>query len=203
MKKTGIYKIVNLITEKVYVGSAVDIDDRWYKHKKLLVSKKHHSPKLQNSVDKHGLENFLFEIIEECSKEVLIEKEQYWIDKLCSYKDGYNVCPKAGSSLGRVFSEKTKEKIRKKAKGNKRRLGIKHSNEAKLKIGEKSKNKSISEETKNKISLTLKGRKHSEETKNKISKSVTGNQNWLGRKHSEETKVKMREAYERRKNNKL
>ena len=191
-KKTGIYQIKNTTNNKVYVGSSTNIDARWKAHKLLLRKLKHHSPKLQNSVNKHGIENFIFEVIEECSKELLIEREQYWIDKLNSYHIGFNVSPNAKNSLGRVMSEETKEKIRKKAIGNKRRLGVKHSDKTKLKISEKGKNKIITEDVKNRISLTLKGRIISEETREKIRRAVKGNQNWLGRKHSEETKIKMR-----------
>ena len=81
-KRTGIYKIKNIITEKVYVGSAIDIDNRWRKHKQMINEGDHHSIKLQNSVNKHGIDQFVFEIVEECKKELLIEREQYWIDKL-------------------------------------------------------------------------------------------------------------------------
>ena len=43
MKKSGIYKIVNLINGKVYIGSAVNFEKRWREHRRGLISKNHHS----------------------------------------------------------------------------------------------------------------------------------------------------------------
>ena len=173
----GIYKITNIITEKVYIGSTLNINKRWNKHKSQLRNNTHHSIKLQNSVNKHGIENFIFEVIEECSKNLLIEREQYWIDILDSYNNGYNSRPIASNMLGMKLSEETKQKI---------------SNKNKCRI--------LTEEHKRKLSESNKGKqntlgyKHSEETKNKISERNKNNKNALGIKHSEETKKKMSEA---------
>lgn len=93
-KITGIYKIVNTINGHKYVGSAVDIESRWYRHKWNLNRNEHHSQKLQNSWNKNGADCFEFIVIEECAptKEVLEELEQYWIDTLGAYGDtGYNM----------------------------------------------------------------------------------------------------------------
>lgn len=54
-EKTGIYQIKNILTGKVYVGSSIDIHDRILDHKQMLKKDKHHSPKLQNSVNKYGV----------------------------------------------------------------------------------------------------------------------------------------------------
>ena len=78
--KTGVYKITNQANDKMYVGSAIDLMNRWYKHKSQLNKNKHHSIKLQRAWNKYGVDNFKFEIIEECDKEKLIEIEQYYID---------------------------------------------------------------------------------------------------------------------------
>ena len=156
--KTGIYKIKNLINNKVYIGSAVNIDRRWSLHQYHLSKNIHHSKKLQNSVNKNGIDNFIFEIIEECESGILIEREQYWIDFLNSYNNGYNSTPKAGSTLGRKHSEKTKHLIGSKSKGRK------HSEKTKNKISKINKgrfigsdnhmfNKKVSEETKRKREL--------------------------------------------------
>ena len=83
MKKTGIYKIVNTLNNKVYVGSAIDIDTRWRRHKKMLIECYHHSKKLQNSYNKHGINNFNYEIIELCEFDVASDVgNQRYIDKL-------------------------------------------------------------------------------------------------------------------------
>lgn len=181
-RKTGIYKIVNIVTGKVYTGSALDIEDRWYKHENMLKHNKHHSIKLQRSYNKYGLENFIFEIIEECEKLLLIEREQYWIDSLNSYNNGYNTCPKAGNSMGRVVSEETRKKLSKASKGRP------VSEETKRKIREKRKLQIFSKETKEKISVKAKVKKLSEETKKKIGLKSKG------KKHTEKAKKKMSEA---------
>jgi hypothetical protein len=183
--KTGIYQIKNTITGKVYVGSAINIKNRFLDHKQLLKRQKHHSKKLQHSVNKYGIENFVFEIIEECEKDFLIEREQYYINTYESYEKGYNATPTAGSKLGFKFSEESKKKMRQSQKG--------------LRAGEKHPlyGKRHSEETKRKISIKNSGKKASEETKRKMSKSRKGRTPaMLGKKHSEETKRKISKANE-------
>lgn len=78
----GIYKITNLNNNKFYIGSSKNIQQRWAKHKALLRYNKHENSKLQNSWNKHGEDNFLFEIIEECEEESLFIREQYYLDTL-------------------------------------------------------------------------------------------------------------------------
>jgi len=87
MKKIcGIYKITNKITSEAYIGQSVDIYDRWTKHKAPSHQKYH----LQYALDKYGVDNFTFEIIEECLPQNLDERERYWIDFYDTYKHGYN-----------------------------------------------------------------------------------------------------------------
>lgn len=89
----GVYKITNILNKKVYIGSSNNIDYRWYQHKNLLKNNKHHSIKLQNSYNLHGEECFKYEIVEICDKDILLEREQYWIDYYKSYDSeyGYNI----------------------------------------------------------------------------------------------------------------
>lgn len=108
---SGIYKISNIITNKVYIGSAINIKNRWYKHTTALNKNKHHSIKLQRSYNKHGKDNFIYEIIKECDKNQLLILEQYYIDLYDSYNNGYNSTPIAGNSSGRIVSAKTRKKI--------------------------------------------------------------------------------------------
>ena len=70
----GIYKITSP-TGKIYIGQSVDIERRKSEHNKFC-----HSGKLRNSFKKHGFENHKFEIKEECSIELLNERERYWQD---------------------------------------------------------------------------------------------------------------------------
>lgn len=108
--KSGVYAIICMITLKVYIGSAMNFRKRWKTHQWQLKKGKHHSPKLQRAWDKYGTENFQFEIIEECSIENLLTKEQIWIDFYDAFKNGYNCRPKAENNLGLKMIRRTKRK---------------------------------------------------------------------------------------------
>ncbi len=94
----GIYKITNIITNKVYIGSSKDIYSRWDKHIYDLRSGKHHSPHLQRAWDYYGNKRFKFEIIEKCDLDNLLEREQYYINFYNSANSdyGYNISRLAG-----------------------------------------------------------------------------------------------------------
>lgn len=87
----GIYKIQNLINGKIYIGQSVHIQARFNQHKNE--AKNGNTRPLYNAIRKYGIENFSFEIIEECSKEMLNEREIYWIKKYDSFHNGYNLTP--------------------------------------------------------------------------------------------------------------
>ncbi len=75
---SGIYRIVNVINNKSYIGSSKNIIRRWYFHKSALKNNRHHCIYLQRSWNKHGKDSFKFEIIAEIpfiSEEHLLAKE--------------------------------------------------------------------------------------------------------------------------------
>jgi group I intron endonuclease len=74
----GIYKIENQINQKVYIGQSTNISTRWRRHRSEANNLNNSYP-LYCAMRKYGLENFSFEIIEECPREKLNEKEKYWI----------------------------------------------------------------------------------------------------------------------------
>ena len=80
--KIGIYRIRNLINNKVYIGSTKNMKVRWAKHKALLRHNKHQNTHLQSAWNKYGEDAFVFEVIEECKTEDLISREQFFIDSL-------------------------------------------------------------------------------------------------------------------------
>lgn len=80
--KIGIYRIKNSINNKIYIGSTKNIEARWAKHKALLRHNKHQNAHLQNAWNKYGENAFIFEVIEECKIEDLINREQFFIDNL-------------------------------------------------------------------------------------------------------------------------
>lgn len=84
----GIYKIANKINGKVYIGQALNIQERWNKHKRT-----HDNCAIHLAFEKYGIENFSFEVIEECLPELLDERERYWIAEYHSYGEGYNLNP--------------------------------------------------------------------------------------------------------------
>ena len=92
-KKTvcGIYKITNLLTEQCYIGQSVNISDRWKQHCKCgLGIEASATNVLYNSMQKDKIWNFTFELLEECPKELLNEKERFWINMYQSNMFGYN-----------------------------------------------------------------------------------------------------------------
>lgn len=97
----GIYKIENLINGKIYIGQSINIQERWNEHKLINSRTSKDALKKQKyplylAFQKYGLENFSFEVLEECSLEELDTKEQFYIKKYNSYIDspnsnGYNL----------------------------------------------------------------------------------------------------------------
>ena len=169
MTKSGIYEIVCLVTNDRYIGSAIDIKRRWREHKSYLNRNLNFCPHLQKAWNKYGESNFIFSIIEEVDVDLLIEREQYYID---TEKPKYNVCKIAGNTLGRKHTEETKKKISETCMGRPSVFrGRKHTEETRKKISEKRKGvkrKPCSEETKKKISDANKGRVFTEEHKEKL-----------------------------------
>jgi group I intron endonuclease len=98
--RSGVYKITNEVNGKFYIGSSKDIDDRWENgHKGYLNRNQHVNPKLQNAWNYYGSDKFTMILIEivEPKKELLLEREQYYLDLFKPYyrSIGYNICPKA------------------------------------------------------------------------------------------------------------
>ncbi len=81
-KLSGIYVIRNLINNKIYIGSSINIYQRLHKHRTQLIRNKHQNCVIQNSVNKYGIDNFECFVIEQCSEELLTNREQYYIDLL-------------------------------------------------------------------------------------------------------------------------
>lgn len=89
--KTGIYRITNIQTDECYIGQAVDVYKRWCQHCKAgLGIDTPAGNKLYKAIQKYGLQNFTFELICECPKEQLNEKENYFIELYQSNLYGYN-----------------------------------------------------------------------------------------------------------------
>lgn len=187
---TGVYRISSISKPNcIYIGSAINIEKRWNRHKHSLRNNTHHSIKLQRHYNKYGDNDLLYSLLEECLNDKLLELEQHYIDL---YKPYFNCCCVAGSPLGCKRSDTTKEKIRKNALGKKYLLGCKLTEEHKRKIGEKIRGNRHTNETKLKMSMSHKGKKLSEEHKLKISASLSGANNAnYGKPLSDEIKLKV------------
>lgn len=137
--RSGIYQILNKSNGKFYIGSAVNIKRRWAVHVSTLNKGTHKNIYLQRAWNKHWFpeEIFEFKILEYCAIENLLEREQSYLDNLKPYGDiGYNILPSAGNSSG-----------------------LKHTDEAKLKMSAIAKVRKFSEITRAKMSAIRKGRK--------------------------------------------
>lgn len=117
----GIYKITNQINGKVYIGQSIDIEARWLRHRR---DSKIENSLLYRAMRKYGIENFTFEVVEECSIEELDYKEEFYIEKYRSYIgyedcNGYNMTLGGGGVRGKIFTDEEIEKIRKSKIGEK------------------------------------------------------------------------------------
>jgi group I intron endonuclease len=88
----GIYKWTNLINNKVYIGQSINILARKAEHIKLAKNE-NYTTNIAKAIRKYGIENFNFEIIEECSYKELNIKEEYYINYYDSLnkEKGYNM----------------------------------------------------------------------------------------------------------------
>jgi len=96
-KKSGIYKITNIVNNKFYIGSAVNIERRFKLHSYMLRYNKHYNKKLQNSFNKYGKDNFKIEVVSICPPEYCTKLEQWFIN---TQKPEFNLSPTANSTLG-------------------------------------------------------------------------------------------------------
>ncbi len=193
--KSGIYIIKNVNNGKVYIGSAVDIQNRFNAHEKLLCRNGHYNIHLQRAWNKDKKSSFSFKKYLGCKISNLIFYEQHTIDDFIARfgrKNLYNICLTAGSTAGIKLTESHKQKI------GIAGLGRKHSEETKQHLSEVHIGKKMSKKSRMKLSRSLKGRipwnkgkkgkKQSKETNEK------NRQSHLGKKHTEKTKEKIRQA---------
>jgi group I intron endonuclease len=136
-----IYRITNLVSQKMYVGqTAKPAEQRWKEHCSLAESHSKQKKKLHKAIQKYGVKNFLIETLDTAQTlSEANEKERLWISKLNSIECGYNLTlgGDGGFWLGQKHSQKTKDRIgawsRGKPKSVDHRLKISRSN-----IGKKS-----------------------------------------------------------------
>lgn len=204
--ESGIYRLQNTVSGKVYIGSAVDIKKRWREHLCVLRQGKHHNRFLQRSWNKHGPAAFEFKVVLYCEPSTLIHNEQLWIDKY-EWEILYNIRPIADSSFGIKHTPEFCAKISASKKGtipwNKGKkaslehraklTGKKRSTEARAKMSAAKKGGKLTPEHRAAIGAAHKGRK---QTPEHIANASAAHK---GIKRSPESRARMSAAQKRRK----
>jgi group I intron endonuclease len=104
----GVYKIVNNINSKVYIGQSVNIKARWKDHVNSLNRHDSNCTLLQRAWNKYHQENFSFEILELCPEDMLDEVERKYINIYDTLNNGYNI--EAGGNINKCLSDETRQK---------------------------------------------------------------------------------------------
>lgn len=217
MKKCGIYHIKNTNNGKFYIGSTIDADVRWTRHKYELNKGIHHCLYLQRSWDKHGSDAFKFCMVNPCTEEELVIIEQSQLDAYVGTEICYNISPhvsggdiisthpeyekiiaKITEAVRKNMGKMTKEEKRKKWArygSDNPNYGNGWSEKSKKEASERMKQRFRSPEERKKISDFQKKRFRNPEERKKISdfaKTRTGSKNpFYGKKHTKETKEKI------------
>lgn len=199
-----IYKIINLVNDKFYVGSTVHKKVRFRQHRTLLRGNRHHCKHLQAAWNKYGEDKFDFRVVEEVPEAASLQGvEDRWlkehVGKDYCYNTGYsseapwrNAPAHVTPNFGKPVSEEQREQISQTLKEfyaqdyfNHPRVGKQHTEETKTKISEKVRQ------------AVAEGRGGafipSEETRQKMSDALKGNQNSKGHKRSEAEREAIRQ----------
>ena len=213
----GIYKITDQ-RGRIYIGSSANIEKRFQQHRKTLLNGSHVNKKLRDYYKKYKESAYVYEVVEECSLDDLLKREQFYIDLLLPFYNINKSATKPPSWSGKKHKEETKEKMRQWNIGRKHTietlnkikeirstyesreqmrinaskshgmLGKKHTAISLEKISIGNKGKTISIETREKLRYINSGKKASELTKEKMRLAHTGI------KHSKESIEKMRQS---------
>jgi group I intron endonuclease len=179
----SIYRITNVLNNKIYIGQTKDPKTRWSRHKSDARLGKKYNWHLYDAMRKYGVDNFVFEVIaqtkflEEVDRLEILLIEQYGsTDK----NIGYNIS--AGGQANKLVSSETRKKMSEAAigreawnknkpcseetkkllsqanKGNKFRLGVKVSEKTKILLSQINIGKKATLETKHKMSQSMIGK---------------------------------------------
>lgn len=184
----GVYAIVSLYSQKVYVGSSVNIQIRWREHKSRLRSGSHRNANLQREWDCYGEPFFAFVVLERTPVDYKprIAREQWWID---STPDTLNVSTQAGSGPkpGHKMTAVQVEKIRLAHRG-KSKSAAHRANLSAAKKGSKNpkqaaamRGRKVSAETRAKMSVSHKGKFRTSQHCLNLGKALSGrefSQDW-------------------------
>lgn len=169
----GIYKIINAVNNKFYVGSAVNFEKRKTRHIWRLRRGDHVNKHLQSAWNKYGESSFVFVLIQEVPEsEDLLAAENVWLHEHVGKPYCYNKAVDAIAPTRGFYGEKNPMWGK----------TFTHTEDAKLRIGAASKARVQSEAEKSKRRNTMKGHAVSTETRLKLSKALSGEGNyWHGK----------------------
>ncbi len=199
-----IYKIINLVNDKFYVGSTNNKNERFRTHRNKLRRGVHHCAHLQASWNKYGEKKFVFCVVQNVPNEASLQAaEDVWLTEHVGKQHCYNAGTRSGApmrgrtgdkhpSFGKPITEEQRQQISQTLKdfyaqdySNHPRVGKQHTDEAKAKISAKV-NAAVAE-----------GRGGafipSEETRQKMSEALKGNQNALGYKRTDAEREAIRQ----------
>jgi len=194
MKAQIIYKIINIVNGKFYVGSTINQRERFRAHRSKLRNNVHHCAHLQAAWNKYGEDSFIFRPIEHIAEgESLQAAEDVWLIEHVGKEHCYNVSLFSVTPMrGRKHTEASKSLM------SESKIGV-NAGEEHYRYGT-----TLSEEVKRKIGDTQRGvpkgsgRKVSPEGMERIRAAAAAGSydHWLGRNHTEESKLKMSKAVE-------
>lgn len=168
----GIYKIINVVNNKFYVGSAVDFKRRKTRHFSELRVGKHNNQKLQNAWNKYGEQAFVFVVVEELPDDAdLLAAENVWLREHVGKDYCYNIGVTATAPMLGMSGELSPA------------WGYRHTQEAREKISAAGIGRVQSPESIKRKTEHLIGKPKSAEVRAKISATLTGEGNyWYGKK---------------------
>ena len=171
----GIYKIINVVNNKFYVGSAVDLKRRKARHFSELRNGRHNNRHLQAAWVKYGEQAFVFVVVEELAVDAdLLAAENVWLKDHVGKDYCYNIGVDATAPMLGMSGALSPT------------WGYRHSEHNLKKIGVASRARVQSEDEKAKRRATMRGKPQSAETRAKISATLSGEGNyWYGKKRPE------------------
>jgi group I intron endonuclease len=180
----GIYKIINIINNKFYVGSAVDLKRRKARHFSELRTNKHNNRHLQTAWNKYGEQAFVFVVLEEIADDAdLLAAENIWLHENVGKDYCYNIGVDATAPMQGMTGELSPT------------WGYKHTDSALLNIGAASAGRLHRPESKELIRQHLIGKPKTAAVRAKISATLSGEGNfWYGKERSEDFKAKIRKS---------
>ena len=160
--KAGVYRWINNVNGKTYIGSSIDIQSRMYIYfsPRILLDEVKFPTPIYSALRKYGYSSFTLEILEYCDRNDAVKREQYYMDLL---QPEYNILKVAGSMLGYKHTEETLKKF------NERVV----SEETRKNLSKAATGRILTEAEREKLSNIRKGLILSEEIKKKISETST------------------------------